>query len=60
MAAYEAVFDERDQVRLCRRSVRKHLIQVMQKHTRQNVGDENTGKIEIEKMQEEYYKLIIS
>jgi hypothetical protein len=60
MVAYEAVFDERDQIRACGRSACEHLIQIMRKHTSEDVGDESTGRIRIEKMQEEYYKLIIS
>ena len=60
MIAYEAVFDERDQIRLCGRSACVHLIQIMRKYTSENIGDENTGRVQVEKMQEEYYKLIIS
>lgn len=55
--AYEPVFDENGQIRSCGRHACIYLIQVMKKYTSENVGDEETGMINVEKMKSEYARL---
>ena len=55
--AYNAVFDEDGQIKNCGRDACIELIVLMGKYTTQNVGDEATGKIEIEAMKAEYSKI---
>ncbi len=60
MIAFEAVFDEMDQIRSCGKDACIQLIKAMQKYTKEDVGDDRTGTVHVEKMVEEYYRLIIS
>ena len=53
-AAYNAVFDNKGKIKACGRDACIHLIQLMKKYTSEDVGDENTGRINIEVMKEEY------
>ena len=55
--AYEPVFDENGQIRVCGTHARIYLIQVMKKYTSENVGDVETGEINVEKMRNKYAEL---
>lgn len=57
-AAHDAVFDENGQIKNCGREVCINLINLMRTYTTKDVGNENTGKIEVPTMQAEYHKLI--
>ena len=56
--AYEPVFDENGQIKACGRHACMYLIRVMKKYTSENVGDEETGIINEEKMMNEYRRLV--
>jgi hypothetical protein len=56
--AYNAVFDENGQVRNCGREVCSKLINLMKKYTSKKIGDEDTGKLEIDTIKLEYYRVI--
>lgn len=57
-AAYDAVFDENDQMRTCGREACIELIALMKNYTSEDVGNEDTGTIEVTSMQTEYHKLV--
>ena len=57
-AAYNAVFDENDQMRTCGREACIELISLMKNYTSEDMGNEDTGTIEVTSMQTEYHKLI--
>ena len=56
-AAYNAVFDEQNQIKACGRDACINLISLMKKCTSADVGDEKTGKINIEIMKKEYFRI---
>jgi hypothetical protein len=57
-AAYNAVFDENGKVKECGRDACIRLINLMGNYTSKNVGNENTGMLEIDAMKSEYYRVI--
>lgn len=56
--AYTPVFDENDQINECGTHAKMYLIHVMKKYSSEDVGDEETGEINIEKMKSEYHRLV--
>ena len=57
-SAYDAVFHENGKVKECGRDACSKLINLMRKYTSENVGNENTGMLEIDTMKSEYYRVI--
>ena len=57
-SAFYSVFDENDKIKECGRDACIRLIHLMEKYTPKNVGNEDTGMIEIDAMKLEYYRVI--
>ncbi len=55
--AFDKVFDEKGEIRACGRAACMYLISLMNRYSSENVGDENTGKINIETMKHEYFRI---
>jgi len=55
--AYEAVFDENDQIKACGRVACMRLIHLMKKYSTENVGNPDTGTLEINTVQSEYHRI---
>jgi hypothetical protein len=55
--AFKQVFDENGEVKECGRNATSHLIKTIKKHTKAEVGDENTGMMKVETIKSEYQKL---
>ena len=56
--AYNAVFDENGKVKACGRDACSRLINLMRKYTSKNVGNENTGILEVDTIKLEYFRVI--
>ena len=56
--AYDAVFDANGKVKACGRDACSRLINLMRKYTSKNVGDENTGILNVDTIKSEYYRVI--
>lgn len=54
---YCAVFDEKGEIKLCGRDACKRLIIEMKKYTSIDVGDEDSGFMNVENMKKEYKKI---
>ncbi|MBR4633729.1 hypothetical protein IKO50_01895 [bacterium] len=57
--AFNAVFDEKGQVKNCGRDACSRLIQLMKKYSSENVGDESKGILNVDVMKSEYCKVIV-
>lgn len=57
-AAYDAVFNEKGEIKACGRDACTKLISLMKKYTSKNIGDIRTGKLEIDVIKMEYYRVI--
>jgi len=55
--AYEAVFDENDQIKACGRVACMRLIHLMKKYSTEKVGNPDTGTLEINTVQSEYHRI---
>ena len=55
--AYKVVFDENGEVKACGRECTTHLIKTIKNYTEKNVGDEGTGKMNVETLKSVYQKL---
>ena len=56
--AYQAVFDENDQIKNCGRVACMRLIHIMKKYSTGNVGNPDTGTLEINTVQSEYHRIV--
>ena len=56
--AYEAVFDENGNVKACGRAVCLRLMYVMKKFSTANLGNFDTGVMNVEKVKSEYNRII--
>ena len=56
--AYEKVFDEAGETRLCGRDACANLIALIKEYTSADVGDVKSGQMNREVLKEEYHKLI--
>jgi len=56
--AYQAVFDENDQIKNCGRVACMRLIHIMKKYSTENVGNPDTGTLEINTVQSEYHRIV--
>jgi hypothetical protein len=56
--AYQAVFDENDQIKNCGRVACMRLIHIMKKYSTENVGNPDTGTLEINTVQAEYHRIV--
>ncbi len=57
-SAFNAVFGEKGEIKACGRDACIKLISLMKKHTSKNIGDIKTGKLEIDTIKLEYYRVI--
>ena len=55
--AFYAVFDKDRQIKACGRDACIHLINLMKNYSSENVGDESTGRINIETMKAEFSRI---
>ena len=55
--AYDRVFDKKGEIKVCGRFACMNLISLMKRYSLEDVGDEETGKINIETMTREYLKI---
>ena len=55
--AFNAVFDKNGQIKACGRNTCMNLISLMKKYSSEDVGDESTGKINIETMKTEFSRI---
>jgi hypothetical protein len=58
--AYNAVFDERGQIKNCGRDACIRLITLMKRYTSKNIGNEDTGTLETDTIKSEFYRIIVS
>ena len=56
--AYQAVFDENDQIKNCGRVACMRLIHIMKMYSTENVGNPDTGTLEINTVQSEYHRIV--
>ncbi len=56
-SAFDAVFDNEGQIKACGRYACMNLINLMKKYSSEDVGDEETGRINIETMKNEYFRI---
>ena len=56
--AYETVFDENGSVKACGRAVCLRLMYVMKKYSTANLGNFNTGVMEVDTIKSEYRRII--
>ena len=56
--AYQDVFDENDQIKNCGRVACMRLIHLMKKYSSKNVGNPNTGAMEVDTIQSEYHRIV--
>lgn len=56
--AYQGVFDDNDQIRNCGRVACMRLIHLMKKYSTENVGNPDTGTLEINTVQSEYHRIV--
>ncbi len=57
--AFDAVFDEKNQVKNCGREVCSRLIHLMKMYSSGDIGDESTGTLNVDVMKSEYYRVIV-
>lgn len=57
-AAYNAVFDKKGGFKACGRDACKKLMSIMQKYTSANIGDMESGMINKDILQNEYFRII--
>ena len=57
-SAYDAVFDENGDVRACGRDACAKLISLMREFTSKNIGDEETGKLEVDTIRSECRRVL--
>ncbi len=57
-SAFNAVFGEKGEIKSCGRDACIKLISLMKKYTSKNIGDIKTGKLEIDVIKKEYYKVL--
>ena len=55
--AYQDVFDCNDQVKNCTRVACMRLIHLMKKYSTENVGNPDTGTLEVNTIQSEYHRI---
>jgi hypothetical protein len=55
--AYQDVFDENDQIKNCGRVACMRLIHLMKKYSTENVGNPDTGTLEVNTIQSEYHRI---
>lgn len=55
---YNAVFDENGDIKLCGRDACKKLIVEMKGYTSVDVGDEDSGFMNVDNMKKEYKRLV--
>ena len=58
--AYNAVFDERGQIKNCGRDACIRLITLMKRYTSKNIGNEDTGTLKTDTIKSEFYRIIVS
>ena len=56
--AYQDVFDDNDQVKNCRRTACMRLIHLMKKYSSKNVGNLDTGVMEVDTIKSEYHRIV--
>ena len=56
--AYQDVFDSNDQIKNCGRVACMRLIYLMKKYSTKNVGNPDTGTLEINVIQSEYHRIV--
>ena len=57
-AAYNAVFDENGEIKACGRDACVNFISLMKKYSSKNIGDINTGILDVDTIKSEYYRVI--
>jgi hypothetical protein len=57
-AAYNAVFDKESNFKACGRDACRKLMSLMQKYTSANIGDMESGMINKDVLQDEYFRII--
>jgi hypothetical protein len=57
-SAYEDVFDQNDNVKVCGRIFCQRLMYILSKYTKKNLGNFSTGVMNIETVKSEYHRLV--
>lgn len=57
-SAYEDVFDQNDNVKVCGRIFCQRLMYILSKYTKKDLGNFSTGVMNIETVKSEYHRLV--